>query len=123
MLGRNIFAAFRIGIALFLIVCFAVMPVVWPTGISVCAISNVLGVMCPTCGGTRAFASVMHLDFIGAFDYNPVITLLFIPIFLLLLVNDVFCLIQRIRGRRQSQSWVEYVLFGEMGRSIMGGDR
>lgn len=123
MLGRNIFAAFRIGIALFLIVFFAVMPVGWPTGISVCAISNVLGVMCPTCGGTRAFASVMHLDFIGAFDYNPVITLLFIPIFLLLLVNDVFCLIQRIRGRRQSQSWVEYVLFGEMGRSILGGDR
>ena len=123
MLGRNIFAAFRIGIALFLIVFFAVMPVGWPTGISVCAISNVLGVMCPTCGGTRAFASVMHLDFIGAFDYNPVITLLFTPIFLLLLVNDVFCLIQRIRGRWQSQSWVEYVLFGEMGRSIMGGDR
>lgn len=123
MLGRNIFAAFRIGIAIFMIVFFALMPVGWPTGISVCALSNVLGIMCPTCGGTRAFACMMHLDFAGAFNYNPVVTLLVVPVFLLLLANDVFCLIHRLCGRRQSRSWIEYVLFGEMGRSILGGDR
>lgn len=109
--------------ALFLIVFFAVMPVGWPTGVSICSFTNQLGILCPSCGGTRAFASVMHLNFQNAFAYNPVVTLLFVPVFFLMLFNDLFCLIRRLSGRRFSRSWIEYVLYGEMARTMLGGER
>lgn len=121
--GRNVFAGFRIGIAVFLIIFFAIMPVGWPTGVSICAFVNTWGILCPSCGGTRAFASVMHLDFTGAIAYNPVVALLFVPVFLLVTGNDLYCLIRRMRGNQQSRSWIEYVLYGEMAKTMMGGDR
>ncbi len=52
-------------------------------GFSICVFYNVTGVYCPSCGMTRAFVSLMHLDFKSAFMYNP----MFIVVFLAILPN------------------------------------
>ncbi len=54
-------------------------------GFSICAFYNITGVYCPSCGMTRAFVSLMHLDFKTAFMYNP----MFIAVFLGLLPSAI----------------------------------
>ena len=51
--------------------------------------ANVLHVLCPTCGVTRAFSCFMHLDFKAAFSYNPIFTVAFGPIFVFLFLEDL----------------------------------
>ena len=38
-----------------------------------CPINFATGLLCPACGITRMFASLAKLDFLGAFNHNPVI--------------------------------------------------
>lgn len=40
-------------------------------GMRTCPSAILFGVSCPGCGMTRAFASVLRLDFASAFYYNP----------------------------------------------------
>lgn len=37
---------------------------------NLCLIKNIFGVECPGCGMTRAFLSILHLDFEAAIAYN-----------------------------------------------------
>lgn len=53
-----------------------------------CIYKKIFGIECPTCGMTRAIKSLMSLDFESAFKYNNMVV--FVPIFLLLLVNILF---------------------------------
>lgn len=41
-----------------------------------CLVKLLIGYPCPGCGMTRAFFSLLRLDFVGAFRYNPVIFIL-----------------------------------------------
>lgn len=41
-----------------------------------CFIKLFIGYPCPGCGMTRAFFSLVKLDFVGAFQYNPLIFIL-----------------------------------------------
>ena len=38
-----------------------------------CVFRRFLGLYCPGCGMTRAIISVIHLDFLSAFYYNPLV--------------------------------------------------
>ena len=49
-----------------------------------CPIKYVTGISCGGCGMTRAYLSLLHLDFAGAFHYHPLFFLP--PVFLLLVV-------------------------------------
>lgn len=60
--------------------------------ISLCALYNLTGILCPGCGMTRSFHSIMHLDFVSAFEYNPVFVLLIFPLILFFLFDDIVCL-------------------------------
>ena len=40
-------------------------------GIYKCPLDFIFGIPCPTCGITRAFVSLLHGDFAGAFYYHP----------------------------------------------------
>lgn len=43
-----------------------------------CFYLTTTGFLCPGCGTTRMFLSILRLDFAGAFSHNPVVFLLFI---------------------------------------------
>lgn len=48
--------------------------------LSVCIFYNYIGIPCPSCGITRAFASFINLDFRQAFWYHPLFfTVIFFP--------------------------------------------
>jgi len=56
-----------------------------------CFFRNTFGIRCPGCGLTRAFFSILNLNFIDAFKYNIISIPLFIIIVIinLLLVYDI----------------------------------
>lgn len=56
-----------------------------------CLIYQVTGIYCPSCGMTRAFYSILHFQFIDAFNYN----ILSIPLFVFIIVS-VFSLLYEI---------------------------
>lgn len=43
-----------------------------------CPFKAITGIPCPTCGSTRAFMYFAHLDIVGAFSINPLISTLII---------------------------------------------
>lgn len=49
-----------------------------------CILKNLTGMPCPGCGMTRAGIALLHFDFVGAFNYNPMIFLL--PIIAIVLI-------------------------------------
>jgi len=48
-----------------------------------CIFKQVTGISCPACGMTRAFHSILKLDFLGAFQYN----ILSIPLFVFIIFS------------------------------------
>ena len=64
-------------------------------GPPVCLFKGVLGFDCPSCGMTRAFVSLGHLDYVSALHHNPV-SLLLMGILLLTLP---LCVAQALTGR------------------------
>lgn len=63
----------RFYLAFLLIAYFtAAYIIMWKTGIT-CVFLHFTGIPCPGCGMTRAFLSVIRLDFLGALRYNPLI--------------------------------------------------
>lgn len=64
------------------------------------------GILCPSCGLTRATKSIIQLKFSEAFQYNAVYTCaLFI-----LLINDFYTLFQRYVLKRHNISYIEIIL-------------
>lgn len=49
-----------------------------------CPLKLITGFPCPSCGMTRAGFSVLKLDFISAFNYNPLIFILPIILFIII---------------------------------------
>ncbi|MEG0229703.1 MAG: DUF2752 domain-containing protein [Oscillospiraceae bacterium] len=53
-----------------------------------CFFKTITGFACPSCGITRMFISLLNLDFICAFKFNPLMFIfLFYGMFLLVLFN------------------------------------
>lgn len=50
-----------------------------------CIFKQVTGISCPSCGMTRAFYSILKLDFLGAFQYN----ILSIPLFVFIISSFI----------------------------------
>ncbi len=72
-----------------IIIFFAILGILsiisYILGFSICIFYNITGVYCPSCGMTRAFVSLLNLDFKSAFMYNPMFILVplsLIPIFI-----------------------------------------
>lgn len=51
-----------------------------------CPFRNTFGIICPSCGMTRAVLALFQLDFIGAFYYHPLVYAL--PIVFLYVLKD-----------------------------------
>ena len=57
-------------------------------GVTLCPLKRLLGVPCPTCGTTRAFAELFRGDVLGAFARQPLVmscSLLGVPVLLAIL--------------------------------------
>lgn len=82
---RSIGAGFVLFIAFFILTKIV--------GGSICPIKNIFNVSCFGCGMTRAFISILKLDFTSAFYYNALSIPLFFGIFiytLFLIIDIVF---------------------------------
>ncbi len=64
------------------------------TGIGIpCPIYWITGLQCPGCGISRMFLSMLRLDFLAAFHYNPAVFCL-LPIFFLVGARKVYLYIR-----------------------------
>lgn len=52
-----------------------------------CMFRSIFGIYCPGCGGTRAFISLIHGDFISAIYYHPFVVYAF-PIILVFYISQ-----------------------------------
>ncbi len=73
-------------------ICIVYYAVTWFTG---CPIKYLTGISCPGCGMTRAWLSLLHFDFAGAFACHPLFWTL--PFILLVLLLDEAPDIRRYR--------------------------
>lgn len=76
-------------------------------GLDLCPVHRLFGVLCSTCGATRAAVSLVKLDLAAAFEYNPVFTLSVYPIGAFLIIQDAFTIIFREITRRFRPSVAE----------------
>lgn len=58
-----------------------------------CHIKENFGLSCPSCGITRATKAILSLDFILAIEYNAFFTLILLPVFFILFIDDIICMI------------------------------
>lgn len=73
---------------LLIIVCFLILQYIYPQN---CVFLSLFNIKCPTCGMTRAFNSIIKLQFIQAIKFNILcIPLLFFLIILIyFLISDI----------------------------------
>lgn len=60
-----------------------------------CIFNQVTGIYCPACGMTRAFHSILHLNFIDAFCYN----ILSIPLFIFIIFSYIILSYEVLLGK------------------------
>ena len=63
-----------------------------------CHIYENSGFLCPSCGITRATKAILDFNFGSAISYNSYYTLILLPIFLILLIDDIVCMIIKKRS-------------------------
>ena len=70
-----------------------------------CLFRHITGVICPSCGMTRAWLCVLRLDLGSAFGYHPMFWT--IPVFLLYIVYD-----GRLFRNLRLNNWILFGLLG-----------
>ncbi|MCI8393644.1 MAG: DUF2752 domain-containing protein [Clostridia bacterium] len=56
------------------------------------------GLFCPACGITRATKELLSFNFSLAVEYNAYYTLVLFPIFVVLFIDDIICIIIKKRS-------------------------
>lgn len=108
---KRIFYLLRIARLTFYLIfflSFIIIPTEFFLNGSVCLIRNATGILCPTCGVTRAFSSIMHFNFIDAYNFNPIFTLMICPICVSVFIQDAYIIIKDIIKRKETYSIIEY---------------
>jgi len=77
---------------------------------SLCVLYNAIGIICPSCGITRAFTNFMHGNFISAYSYNEILTLFFAPAAILVALQDTFMIIKRYFSKKKTISMLEFYM-------------
>ncbi len=97
MKQKNIFKYIRIIIYVGIIISWLILKytnlINWT-----CYINETFGILCPTCGITRAMEGILNFDFPLAIRYNAYCTLVLFPIFFILFIDDIICIILKKRS-------------------------
>ena len=114
LFNKKYFKLFRI-LRIIFYICFFLAFIIIPTSYfiennKICFYVRTYNFLCPTCGVTRAFSSMMHLNFSDAFNYNPVFTIAFGPIFIFLFIEDLFNIIISLVKKTNRYSIMEYIV-------------
>jgi len=76
----------------------------------VCSWDNKYGILCPSCGATRATLSIIKGDILKALEYNTVYTTAIFPSIILFILDDIICIVLRLFRVTKKSSLFE-VLF------------
>ena len=109
---KYIFPIIRIIFYITLFISFSIVSFETINNSSLCGMYERTGIICSTCGVTRAFTLIMHGKFIKAIGYNQVFVFGVFPIFTFLFLEDSFCYIKRISTKKFKPSLLEYIIVG-----------
>jgi hypothetical protein len=90
---RKILRFIRIALYILLIFSWIFLSISGENNFGACYINENFGILCPSCGITRATKAVLSLDFSLAIELHAFYVFVLLPIFLCLLVDDVICMI------------------------------
>lgn len=96
----------RIIIYIVILVLLCILKFMDTSTFGECYINEIFGLLCPSCGITRATESLLNFDFPLALSFNAYYTLVLLPMFLIFLIDDIVCMIIKKR------SFVD-IIFGE----------
>ena len=88
----------------------------------VCFIKEMLGFLCPACGGTRCVIAFTSIDFADSFKYNPYIfvTIIFMVIVLMFLNFTVFINSEACRNICRKVLNYRAIIFWAIGFAVFG---
>lgn len=114
LFNNKYFKFFRL-LRIIFYICFFLAFILIPTSYfvennNICFYVRNFGILCPTCGVTRAFSNMMHLNFSDAFKFNPVFTIAFGPIFIFLFLEDLINIIIALVKNKNRYSIMEYIV-------------
>ena len=114
LFNNKYFKIFRVLRTIFYI-CFFLAFMIIPTSFfiennQICFYVRNYNLLCPTCGVTRAFSSIMHFNYVDAFNFNPIFTTSFGPIFIFLFTEDLFNIIITLILKKERYSIMEYIV-------------
>jgi len=102
---------------LILITFFLIIILLYYLNIPIpCIFHEITGLKCPGCGITRMFVSILHLNFIDAFYYNP-LCFIYLILTIIYLIYYSICIFKKKTPKKINQKiWIILliitVLFG-----------
>lgn len=108
----RIFSWIRIFLYLSIYIIFLVIPTTYFINNTICHFHKITGYLCPTCGVTRAFSSLLHMKLSNAFSYHPVFTILIFPILSFIAFQDTFTVLKREITKSKINSFIEAIFLG-----------
>lgn len=88
----------RIIIYIVILVLLCILKFTNRSNFGECYINKNFGLLCPSCGITRATESLLNFNFSLAMTYNSFYTLVLLPVFLIFLIDDITCMITKKRS-------------------------
>lgn len=101
----NIFAIIRITV--YIIITITIIYLTLQNMRITCDWHTKYGLVCPSCGATRATILFFKGYIIKAFKYNPIYISSILPLFIILVLDDIITLIKRFCGKIKSRSLIE----------------
>lgn len=75
----------------------------------ICVWNEKYGILCPSCGATRATLCILHGNFISAFNYNLIYTIAIFPLVCIFVLEDILMIILRRFKLTRKRSLVETI--------------
>lgn len=112
---RRILRFIRIAVYVLLLVSWIFLRLSSENNFGACYINENFGILCPSCGITRATKAILSLDFSFAIELHAYYVFVLLPVFLFLLIDDVICIILNRRSFVEIiLRWVKEKVMGEL---------